>query len=215
VRGRIHPPPHSGIRPQPIPWTTFIHANIDAILACDFFTKSVVTLRGTMTAYVLVYIHLGSRRVGHSSVTYHPNGEWVMQQNRNAAMWMEDEGIEARFLLRDRDQEFPDTIKEFWLSEGIRALRSPDQAPEANAFCECFIGTLKRECLNHFVCFSLNQLDYVNRTWVTYYNSLRPHRGIGMDNNVLDVEFLPQTKGRIRCRKQLGGLIKSYHREAA
>lgn len=85
----------------------------------------------------------------------------------------------------------------------------------ANAFVETWIESHKRECLNHFMCFSLDQRDYIIKTWVRYYNTLRPHRGIGMKNEVLDETFQLQLHGTVRCRQQLGGLLKSYYREAA
>lgn len=211
-----HPPsPKWGRNPLPIPWTTFIHAHAESIVACDFFSKKVHTLRGTLTAYVLVFIHLGSRRVYCSPATYSPNGEWVMQQNRSASMWMEDESIAPRFILRDRDRKYPDGLKEFWRSSGATCLKSPPKAPKANAFAESFIGTLKRECLNYFVCFSRDQLNYIVRTWVKHYNTERPHRGVGIDNNVLDASFTPESAGAIRCRRQLGGIVTSYYRDAA
>ena len=130
-------------------------------------------------------------------------------------MWMEDEGIEPRFLLRDRDRKFPDSFHNFWFEQGAQPIRTPMRAPKANAFCESFIGTLKHECLNHFMCFSQEQLDYIVRTWVRHYNTVRPHRGIGMDNEVLDKTFRPQFTGRVRCKTELGGIIKSYYRDAA
>ena len=209
------PSPKWGHNPLPIPWTTFINAHAESIVACDFLTKKVYTLRGKMTAYILVFIHLGSRKVYCSPATYSPNGEWVMQQNRNVSMWMDDEGIVPRFILRDRDRKFPDGLKEFWKAEGTTCIKSPPRAPKANAYAESFIGTLKRECLNHFVCFSRSQLDYIARTWVKHYNTERPHRGTGIDNNVLDRSFRPQTQGPIRCKRKLGGIVTSYYRDAA
>ena len=65
------------------------------------------------------------------------------------------------------------------------------------------------------MCFSRDQLDYITDTWVCHYNAERPHRGVGMNNEVLDRTFRPQSYGTIRCKQQLGGLIKSYYREAA
>ena len=138
-----------------------------------------------------------------------------MQQSRNASMWLDDEGLDARFLIHDRDRKFPDYFKESWKSEDIACIKTPVMAPKANAFCESFIGTLKRECLNNFYCFSIDQLHYINRTWIRYYNTERPHRGKDKKNLVLDADFSPQAKGRVKCKEQLGGLIKSYYREAA
>jgi len=90
--------------------------------------------------------------------------------------------------------------------------RSP---PNANAFTESFIGNLKAESLNHFVIFSLAQMDYVVQTWVEYYNTERPHRGKRIENKVLNPNFKPQQKGVVCCREKLGGLIKFYYRSAA
>jgi len=211
----LPPPPHRGVNPLPIAWKTFIHANIESVVATDFFTKKIHTLRGTFTAYCLVFVHLGSRRVWCSPSTYHPNGEWVIQQIRNASMWLNDEGFSVKYVLSDRDAKYPDALKHFWRAEGVRCLKSPPQAPKTNAFVESFIGTLKRECLNHFVCFTREQLDYINRTWIGHYNTDRPHRGVGMNNEVLDPSFEPKRKGRIRHKQQLGGIVSSYYGEAA
>jgi len=65
------------------------------------------------------------------------------------------------------------------------------------------------------MCFSDDQLNYILTTWVRHYNSERPHRGIGMNNEVLDRTFEPQPYGAVRCKQRLGGIIKSYYREAA
>ena len=209
------PEPNKVIKNPPIPWTTFVHAHIDSIVACDFFTKPIFTLCGIRDAYVLVLFHLGSRKVYCNPSTYHPNSKWVMQQARNASMWMEDEGIDPRFLIRDRDRKYPDEFDAFWKEAGVRPIKTPPRAPMANAFCESYIGTTKRELLNHFICFSRGQLDYILRVWLKYYHEQRPHRGVGRDNTVLDKSFVPNTEGRIRCKTELGGILKSYYREAA
>lgn len=213
----------SGIRPAPdkafkkpaIPWTTFVHAHMDSMAACDFFTKRIYTLHGVTTAYVLVFIHLGSRKVHCSAPTFHPDEEWVMQQGRNASMRLDDMGVNPRFLIHDRDTKLTKKFREFWKSEGTSCIRIPLKSPRANAFAESWIESHKRKCLNYSICFSLKQLDYIKTTWVTYYNTLRPHRGVGMTNDVLDETFQPQLHGTVRCKQQLGGLIKSYYREAA
>ncbi len=209
------PDPNKATKRPPIPWTTFVHANLDSMVSTDFFTKRVFTLRGIRDAYVLVFIHLGTRKVHASSATYHPNKKWVMQQARNATMWMEDEGIKPRFLIRDRDKKFPPEFDPFWKDEGMRVIKTPVKAPKANAFAESYIGSFKREILDHFVCFSLEQLDYINRVWLEHYHRHRPHRGIGRNNSVLDECFTPMDSGEVRCRTKLGGIIREYYREAA
>jgi len=122
-----HPAPDKGGCTPPLPWTTFVHANIDSMVSCDFFAKRVLTLRGTMDAYVFVFIHLGTRIVYSSASTYHPDEPWIMQQARNATMWMEEQGIEPRFLIRDR--KFPDEFDTFWKDHGARCIKIPPWAP--------------------------------------------------------------------------------------
>ena len=58
-------------------------------------------------------------------------------------MWLKDEGIDTKFILSDRNAKYPYALKHFWKAEGVRSLKSPPQAPKANAFAESFIGTLK------------------------------------------------------------------------
>ncbi len=98
-------------------------------------------------------------------------------------------------------------------------VRTPYQAPIANSFVESWIGSLKRECLNTFFCFSLRQLDHIVQTYASYHNQYRPHQGLG--NRPLGVPENPlrQTReidaGLIRCKHWLGGMLKHYYRQAA
>jgi putative transposase len=209
----VHPTPEKRQQRQPpMPWSQFIASHMESLVACDFFTKPVHTLRGKLDAYVLVFLHLGSRKVFCTPATFHPDEQWVMQQARNAAMWMQEEGIQPMMLLVDRDTKFTVQFRYFWKKQKVRPKRLPFGAPNANAYCESFLSRLKGECLNHFVLFSLSQTDYIVQTWVDHYLRERPHRGVG--NGVLDSDFTPQAKGEVCCRARLGGLIKSYYRVA-
>jgi hypothetical protein len=97
----------------------------------------------------------------------------------------------------------------------VRCIPILLKAPVANVFCESYIGKPKQEVLNHFICFSRGQLDYIRRVWLKHYHEQRPHRGGGRDNTVLDVDFVPQTEGHIRRKSEIGGILKRYYREAA
>ena len=130
-------------------------------------------------------------------------------------MWCAERGITPEFLIRDADTKFSASFDAVWASEAARVIQIPHRAPDANAFAESFIGTIKRECLDFFVCFSRPQLDFILRTWVRHYNFERPNRGRDIGNNVLQVDFQPIRDGPIRRRRQLGGIIKAYSREAA
>jgi len=214
VEAGIHPTPDKSRKTPSLPWKQFIQANLDSIVATDFLTKEVYTLTGRYTAYVLIFIHLGTRKAYASPATYSPHEGWVVQQGRNARMWLEEEGLEARFLVHDGDAKFSAHFRESWRPE-VRCLRTPPRAPMANAYAESFIGTLKHECLNHFVCFSPRQLHRIVSLWLNHYHTQRPHQGKEIGNNVLDADFRPHAEGEVRCKRQLGGIITHYYREAA
>ena len=155
-----------------------------------------------------------------SPSTYHPTTEWVQQQARNVMMWLEDEQLACRFLIHDHDTRFTEAFDHLFESVGPRIVPTPFQAPIANAFAESWIGTLKRECLNHFCCFNLRHLDYIIQTYVVHYNTVRPHQSLG--NVPLGLAGLPPPEAiedevvrSVRCRSSLGGLLNHYERSAA
>ena len=201
------------------PWRKFIAIHMNVMVACDFFGKTIWTPLGKRTAYVLSFIHLGSRRVFLSPGTYHPTGEWMRQQARNLSMWAEDEGIDVRFLIHDRDTKFTDAFDEYFCREDGGVVRTPCQAPIANCFAESWIGSLKRECLNQFFCFGLGLLDHIVQIYASYHNRYRPHQGLG--NRPLGISKDPSghtrdvNVGQVRCKEWLGGMLKHYYRQAA
>src|SRR5690606_14089470 len=132
------------------PWRTFVSMHVNTMVACDFFCKNIWTPMGKRVAYGLMFIHLGSRKVFVSPSTYHPTEDWVKQQARNVAMWFDDEGIEVTHLIRDRDTKFAASFDQVFKTAGSEIIETPFQAPIANCYAESWIGTLKRECLNHF-----------------------------------------------------------------
>ncbi len=122
------PPEKTKSRPS-VPWSEFVSAHMESLVACDFFTKPVYTLRGKFD------------------------------------------------------------------------------------FCKSFIGTCKHQCLNHFVCFGLGQLAHINRVWLDYYHTQRPHQGTG--NNVISANFRRTFTGPVKREERLDGIVAWYEREAA
>ena len=121
-------------------WTTFLHNHAHDIWACDFLETHDLLFR---MVYVFVIIELGSRRVIHTGVTRHPESAWVAQQLREATPF----DNAPRFLIRDNDSKYGDGFDQVALARGIEIIRTPFQAPKANAICERFIGSVRRECL--------------------------------------------------------------------
>ena len=134
-------------------------------------------------------------------------------------MWAEDEGIDIRFLIHDRDTKFTEVFDAHFRRDDGGIVRTPSEAPIANSFIESWIGSLKRERLNQFFCFSLRQLDHIVQIYASYHNQYRPHQGMG--NRPLGISEDPSWQmrdldmGSIRCKHWLGGLLKHYYRQAA
>jgi putative transposase len=102
-------------------------------MACDILTLETATLK---TLYVLVWIEIGRRKVHLGGVTSNPDSAWAIQQARNLAMALQDEGRPPTFLIHDRDSKFSGPFDEMLRSEGMSIVLTPIRAPNANAFCE-------------------------------------------------------------------------------
>jgi putative transposase len=190
-------------------WKEFLAQQAAGIVACDFFCVETVWLK---TLHVLLFIELPTRRVHLAGVTAHPGSAWVTQQARNLAM--DDHLARTRFLIRDRDAKYSGPFDEVFRSEGVRVIRTPIHSPKASAFAERFVGTVRRECLDHILIFGERHLERILREYVTHYNEERPHRGLSLET--------PEPKLALTCADgeivrvaRLGGLINEYHRIAA
>ena len=99
-------------------------------------------------------------------------------------------------------------------------MKTPFQSPIANSFAESWIGSLKRECLNAFYCFSLRQVDHVVQTYARYHNTMRPHQSLGNvplndRDGPVETDAVAGSIGPVRRTKLLGGLLNHYERKAA
>jgi len=163
---------------------------------------------------VLFFIELSTRKVHVAGVTEHPDLAGVTQQARNLAIEDRLEGV--RFLIRDRDSKYPWSFDEVLRSEGVRIIRSPIRAPEANAICERLVGTVRRECLDHVLVLGHRHLDRGLASYVAHYNGARPHRGLDLQSPEPRGDRLGTIDHRtVRRRDILGGIVHEYEPVAA
>jgi putative transposase len=208
LRGGLDPAPRRG---GPT-WAEFLRSQASGILATDFFTVETIGLK---TLYVLFFIELATRRVHLAGVTAHPDSAWVTQQARNLAIEERLSGV--RFLVRDRDAKFSGSFNAVLRGEGVRVIRTPIRSPRANAFAERFVGTVRRECLDHVLIYGPRHLERVLQAYVAHYDEERPHRGLRLA--VPAGYRTPQqvrgtTQPPIQRKDVLGGLIHEYRRAA-
>ena len=190
-------------------WSTFLKNHFKDVWACDFTVVNDLLFRSW---YVFVIMELHTRRIVHAAVTRSPTDEWVAQQLREATPW----GEGPKYLIRDRDSKYG---KQFAaLAGGIKILKTPVRAPRANSYCECLIGSLRRECLDHMLILDQRQLARIVQEYTDYYNHSRPHQGIGQqipENHTRENPW-PTMKsgGKITSLLVLSGLYHSYTRAA-
>jgi hypothetical protein len=182
----------------------------EQILACDFFTVETLFLK---TWYVLFFIELGTRRVYLAGCTEHPTEAWVTQQARQMSWQLEDRELPIRFLIHDRDTKFNPSFDTVFRSETITIIRTPYRAPNANAFAERWVRTVREECLDKLFIINEKHLRQVLKIYVSHYNQSRPHQGI---NQETPISFPgPDRGGSVQSRDILGGIIHEYYRTAA
>lgn len=182
------------------------------MIATDFLHVDTVFLR---RIYALVFIEHHTRRLHIAGITQHPDSAWPAQRAREFAMAMGERLEEIRFLIRDRGGQFTGAFDVVFESCGLRILKSPPQAPRANAICERLIGTLRREVLDHVLIINEAHLSAVLAEYVVHYNVARPHQGIAQRCPEDDPERAPATVtdltvGRIRRKPVLGGITSEY-----
>ncbi len=196
-------------RPVGQSWSAFLRNHADAIWACDFLPGTDLCFR---PLYAFFVIALGSRRVVHVGVTRHPTDQWVAQQLREATPY----GACPPFLIRDNDGKYGPHFDRVAAASGIRVLRTPFRAPRANATCERFLGSVRRECLDHLLVLGEAHLRRVLQEYVAYFNRARPHQGIGqaIPAGASPVEPQGVGTGRIVALPILGGLHHDYRRAA-
>ncbi len=189
-------------------WATFLRNHAQDIWTCDFLPITDLLFR---PLYAFFVIELASRRVVHVGVTRHPTDTWVAQQLREATPF----GHHPRYLIRDNDSKYGSAFTRVASVSGIEQLRMAYRAPKENAICERFLGSVRRECLDHLLILGETHLRRTLHEYVAYFNTARPHQGIGQQvpDGVPAHKSVPKRQP-VQGRPILGGLHHSYGRAA-
>lgn len=204
--------PRNGVCSQD--WTSFVRNHAKAILGCDFFVTATINFR---LLYVFVILELGSRRIAHFNVTAHPTVVWSLQQFREVITGEQPQ----RFLIHDRDSIYSPDLDSGLRCMGMAVLRTPVRAPQANAYCERLIGTIRRECLDFLIPINERHLRGILQEWVNHYNRGRPHSSLGPGMpEPTSAAATPKVSGhcippdhRVTAKAILGGLHHEYSLE--
>jgi len=195
-------------------WRAFLRQQATGIVACDFFTVDTIWLR---RVYVLFFIEHDTRRVHLAGVTVNPSGPWVAQQARNLLLVLGERGRRVRFLVRDRDTKFCRGFDDVFHAEVAEVLVTPVQAPNANAYAERWIRTVRSECLDWLLIVGCGHLERVLRIYVQHYNQHRPHRALGLEppsQSAGPTLVGEARRARVRRYDLLGGVLHEYQRAA-
>ncbi len=192
-------------RPHGQTWATFLCNHASDIWACDFLQVHDLFFR---PLFAFLITELGSRRIVHVGVTRTPTDEWTAQQLREATPF----GESPKYLIRDNDAKYGPHFEAVATGFGIEVLRTPVQAPRANAICERLLGSVRRECLDHILIMNEAQLRRILKEYVKYFNWCRPHQGINqrVPEHNESLARPPGTTGRVIAFPVLGGLHHAY-----
>jgi transposase InsO family protein len=192
-------------------WRQFLTSQASGILSCDFLHVDTVFLK---RLYVFFVMEIQTRRVHILGITAHPTGGWTAQQARNLLMELGEHADQFEFLIRDRDSKFTPVFDDVFAGNGVRIIKTPIRSPRANSFAERYVGTLRRECLDHLLIYGEQHLRQILTEYSQHYNEHRPHQSREQRPPLHEPRQTIDVTARIKRRQAVHGLISEYRRAA-
>jgi putative transposase len=186
---------------------SFLSNHAKDLIAVDFFTVPTATFR---ILYVFVVLAHERRKVLHFGVTGAPSAIWAAQQQTEAFPYANP----PRYVLRDRDGLYGQEFVRRTAALGLEQKLIAPAAPWQNPYVERWIGSVRRECLDHVIVLNAQHLHRLLADYVDYHHRHRPHRSLAQDcPEPRPTE--PPGQGKIIALPLLGGLHHRYRRQAA
>ncbi|MEU4744462.1 integrase core domain-containing protein [Actinosynnema sp. NPDC023658] len=160
-------------------------------------------------------MELATRYVHVLGTTTNPDGPWTTQQARNLLMDLGNRADDFRFLIRDRAGQFTASFDAALSGAGIQVMKIPPRCPQANAYAERFVGTVRREATDRLLIINEHHLRAVLDRYVSHYNHRRPHQALQLIPPRRDLPIAESACTSICRRPVLGGLINEYEHAAA
>jgi putative transposase len=188
-------------------WTSFLRNHLGMMVSVDFFI--VPTLRFQVLYVFLVFSHT-RRQVLHFNITDAPSARWTAQQLREAFPFTSP----PKYLLRDRDGVYGLEFQRVAQALEFEELRITPRSPWQSPFVERFIGSVRRECLDHVIVLNRSHLYRLLKNYIAYYHHWRTHLGLDKDAPQARRVQLAE-EGKIVAFPEVGGLHHRYERQAA
>ena len=187
-------------------WRTFLDNHVTDLASMDFFTVPTATFR---VLYVFIVLHHDRRQIVNFNVTAHPTAQWTAQQIVEAFPF----DTAPRYLLRDRDGIYGDTVKRRIKSLAIEEVITAPRSPWQNPFVERMIGSIRRDCLDHVIILNERHLRRILREYFDYYHTCRTHLSLNKDSP-RSRTVQPPDLGNVVAFPCVGGLHHRYGRIA-